>query len=115
MSNRGHDRERAVKAILEVWRWVVVRSAGSLGPVDLMAVGCGHVNHPLLGARSYALPQVMLVEVKSTGKGPFERFGPTERREASKLAARCGGKPLLAWWPPGGGLQWIEQSTWPLS
>jgi hypothetical protein len=63
--SRGHDRERALKALLEGDDWLVVRAAASLGVADLVALRAG------------SRPRV--IEVKSTSGGPYERFQPVER------------------------------------
>lgn len=97
--SRGHDRERAVKAVLEAEDYWVARAAGSLGDADLVALRDG--SRPLL------------VEVKSTAGGPYEHFRPGDR-EALKLAARiAGADATLAWWPPRGKLHWIASGEWP--
>jgi Holliday junction resolvase len=97
--SRGHDRERAVKAILEGEDWFVARAAGSLGDADLVALRAG--------SRS------RLVEVKSTAGGPYERFGPADRARLRLAAQIAGADAWLAWWPPRGRLRWIDASEWP--
>lgn len=97
--SRGHDRERAVKTILEGQDWFVARAAGSLGDADLVALRAG--------SRS------RLVEVKSTAGGPYERFGPADRARLRLAAEIAGADPWLAWWPPRGRLRWIDASEWP--
>jgi len=97
--SRGHDRERAVKARLESQDYVVVRAAGSLGPVDLVAL------------RADKRPR--LIEVKSTAGGPYERFGPADRAEMLLIAGLAGASAELAWWPPRGQLHWIGSDEWP--
>ena len=42
MSNFGHDRERKLADLLRDDGWFVLRSAGSLGCVDLIAMKLGH-------------------------------------------------------------------------
>lgn len=97
--SRGHNRERAVKARLELEDYVVVRAAGSLGPVDLVAL------------RADKRPR--LIEVKSTAGGPYERFVPSERAEMLLIAEMAGASAELAWWPPRGQLHWIGSDEWP--
>lgn len=97
--SRGHDRERKVKAWLESRDWLVVRAAGSLGDVDLVALRDGDT--PLL------------VEVKSTAGGPYERFVPAAREELLLAARIAGARATLAWWPPHGQLKWIPSEEWP--
>lgn len=97
--SRGHDRERAVKAWFEQRDWLVVRAAGSLGDVDLVCLREGYV--PLL------------VEVKSTARGPYEHFGPAAREELRLAARIAGADATLAWWPPRGQLRFIPDREWP--
>lgn len=98
MSRRGHDRERSVKKLLEEEGWLVVRAAGSLG-YDLVALKDSHT------------PRV--IEVKSTAGGPYERFGPKDRRELCAAALAAGAIAELAYWPPRGALRWIDSAEWP--
>ena len=100
MSQRGHNRERAVRLELENDDWFVTRAAGSLGDVDLVAL------------RQDRRPR--LIEVKSTAGGPYERFGPAERRRLRFAAELAGADAFLAWWPPRGELRWIHEREWPV-
>lgn len=94
---RGHDRERAVKRILQDDDWLVVRAAGSLG-FDLIACRAGVIR---------------VIEVKSTAGGPYERFSPADRAKLLLAAELAGGRAELAWWPPRGKLRWIPADEWP--
>lgn len=38
-------------------------------------------------------------EVKTTAGGPYERFGPVQRKALVALAEKCGAVPRLIWWP----------------
>lgn len=97
--SRGHNRERAVKVLLQAEDWWVARAAGSLGDADLIALKDGK--------------RPRLIEVKSTAGGPYEHFRPADR-EQLKLAARiAGADAVLAWWPPRGQLKWIWPEEWP--
>lgn len=96
---RGHNRERAVKLQLENQDWWVARAAGSLGDADLVALKAGR--------------QPMLIEVKSTAGGPYERFGPADRFRLAFAAQLAGADAVLAWWPPRGQLRFIPSSEWP--
>jgi Holliday junction resolvase len=98
--SRGHDRERAVKARLQEDDWVVIRAAGSLGGIDLVALKPGH--------------RPLLVEVKSTVNGPFDHFRPEERMALLLAADMAGGQAVLAWWPPRGKLRWFPPDEWPV-
>lgn len=96
--SRGHDRERAVKAVLEGQDWWVARAAGSLGDADLVALKDGY--------------RPRLIEVKST-LAPYSHFGPRDRA-ALRLAGRIANADIvLAWWPKRGKLRWIEAEEWP--
>ena len=99
MSRRGHDRERAVKALLEDDGWLVVRAAGSLGIFDLVALKVGFT------------PRV--VEVKSTTDGPYKTFGPSDRHALLDAAVRAGAEAWLLWWPPRAKPKWIHSDEWP--
>jgi Holliday junction resolvase len=99
--SRGHNRERAVKLLLEQDDWVVIRTAGSLGVADLVALKAGK--------------QPRLIEVKSTAGGPYERFSPKDRADLIFAAFMAGAAAELAWWPPRGKLRWIPSNEWPLA
>lgn len=96
--SRGHDRERQVKAVLESEDWVVVRAAGSLGPIDLVAMREGS--------------RTRVVEVKST-LTPYSHFLPKDRADMLAIARLAGADPVLAWWPSRGKLRWITPNEWP--
>lgn len=99
--SRGHDRERAVKAQLEGEDWFVARAAGSLGDADLVALKDGR--------------RPMLVEVKSTARGPFSGFGPSDRAELRLACRIAGARAALCWWPPRGRAKWFydDMGEWP--
>jgi Holliday junction resolvase len=111
VSSRGHDRERAVKKVLEAEGWVVLRAPGSLGTFDLVAMR-GKIEE-LDPRRSRVIPELRLIEVKSTAQGPYEHFGPEDRAELLAAAERAGGVAELAYWPSRGKLRWIKSSEWP--
>jgi len=96
--SRGHDRERSIQRLLELEGWVTVRAAGSLGPVDVVALrDC----------------QALLIESKSTAGGPYERFGPADRTTMIAIALRAGAVPLLCHWPKHQRARWIPAPEWP--
>lgn len=95
----GHDRERAVRRILEKSGWFVIRAPGSLGPADLVALRAGD--------------QPRMYEIKATAAGPFAGFGPADRRALKDAAERAGATPQLVWWPANKPLQWIDEADWP--
>lgn len=97
--SRGHDRERAVRRLLEAEGWWTTRAAGSLGDADVVALRAGFPPR--------------LIEVKSTSR-PYERFGPGERRRLAAAARQAGAEAWMAWWP----LRkrepvWLHQADWP--
>jgi Holliday junction resolvase len=106
----GHDRERKVANELRREGWQVFRSAGSFGVCDLVALR-GNTLQP--GEEPWA--RALLVEVKGTARSPWVAWGPAERYELREAAHRAGAKPLLAWWPPHGPLQWFGPTEWPAS
>lgn len=55
----------------------------------------------------------VLVQVKSTAQGPFERFGPIDRQALLDEARAAGTDCTLAWWPKGGELRWVTPTEWP--
>lgn len=55
----------------------------------------------------------LLIQVKSTAQGPFERFGPTERANLLAEAIAAGADCTLAWWPKNGPLRWVAPEEWP--
>lgn len=96
---RGTDRERRVRRGLEADGWVVMRAPGSFGPVDLVALRAGHMP--------------MLIQVKSTAKSPFEKFGPDERDAILYKATQAGAEAWLCWWPPRRQPRWLPSDRWP--
>jgi Holliday junction resolvase len=99
MSSRGIERERQVRRYLEDRDYMVVRAAGSLGCADLIAL------------RAYS--PTLIVEVKSTHRGPFHSFGPADRADILAYAERAGATAVLAYWPPRGKLRFIYEKDWP--
>lgn len=82
MPNRARQRgdyfERQTRAALEAAGWVVVRSAGSLGPADLVALQSGHT--PLL------------ISCKLGGYVP-----PEQRRQLADSGKAAGAWGVKAW------------------
>lgn len=99
---RGITRERQVRLQLEQQGWIVSRCAGSKGNYDL------HASRDAAGDT-----ECLLVEVKSTAGGPYERFSPAARTALKQAAAQAGATAWLAWWPKGGQLRWIGVDEWP--
>jgi len=99
MSSRGIVRERLVRDHLAKRDWIAFRAPASLGCADVVALRSG--SRPLL------------IEVKSTAQGPYERFGPVARERLRLAAVTAGAEALLAWWPPYGKLHWLAVAQWP--
>jgi Holliday junction resolvase len=94
----GRARERQVADKLRGEDWVVVKGT-TYGVADLVAL------------RHDKIP--MLIEVKSTAGGPYERFPPSSRASLLAEGERAGAHAMLAWWPPRGKLRWIPSWEWP--
>lgn len=109
--SRGIQRERQVRRLLEEDGWWTARAAGSLGDADVIA--CRRDVAFQVDGKARTVPEVWLIEVKSTKAGPFHSFGPKDRAELVSAAERAGATPYLVWWPPHGKPQWIPQSQWP--
>jgi len=100
MSGRGAQRERAVITLLRDAGFVCYRAAGSHGCADVVALKRNH--------------EPMLIQVKSTAGGPYERFGPSERAALMLEAEQAGAAAVLAWWPPRRRVpEWIDSTDWP--
>jgi hypothetical protein len=100
--SRGRSRELDVMAALTADGWPMVKRF-AWGAADVFAARLDDEGRAVL----------RLVQVKSTGGGPYERFGPRDREQLLADAAACGGTAWLAWWPAYGTLQWIDASKWP--
>jgi Holliday junction resolvase-like predicted endonuclease len=103
-SQRGRDRETKVGDFLEEQGWIVGSRRHRGGAGDLLAVWyCDDVGYA-----------VWLIEVKSTAGGPYERFGPRDRQEMTRVARRIGAQPVLAYWPPRAKMPtFIHEENWP--
>jgi Holliday junction resolvase len=109
----GNARELKVMAVLAEEGWLCASRRHIGGAGDVLAVRCQmqtlNINgHPI------DAPEMMLIEVKSTSGGPWERFGPEDRRTLIKTAERHGAKPWLFYWPARGQLRRIHASEFPL-
>lgn len=78
---RGDYFERQTREALREAGWIVVRSAGSLGPADLVAVR----------RNSMGGPHVLLISCKVDG-----RCGPAERAALLEAAEKAAAEPLVA-------------------
>jgi holliday junction resolvase Hjr len=79
----GGDLERAAKAHLEDNGYYVVKSAGSKGTADLVAIKRG---------------EILLIQCKRAGF----TMAPAERIKLRQLAAELGGVPLCGSWVKNG-------------
>ena len=99
--SRGLDRERKLSRELKADGYIVVRAAGSLGPVDLVAMRWDKV--PLF------------LQVKSDAYNPYSNFRPVERAQLIEVAEQAGAEAWLVWWPPDRrGARWIAPDDWPV-
>jgi len=99
MPGRGTRREHQVIAILEADDWVCLRAAGSLGPIDVVALKAGE--------------QPRFIQVKSDHGSPYKNFGPGERERLFAAALMAGAQAWLVWWPARRPLAWIGEDAWP--
>jgi|KBSMisStaDraftv2_1062788.scaffolds.fasta_scaffold97388_2 Holliday junction resolvase len=95
---RGDYFERQTRSALECAGWVVVRSAGSLGPADLVAVR----------RNSMGTAHVLLVSCKTNG-----RASPAERAALLKVADQAAAEPLLASRPARGTIELVTLEDGP--
>jgi len=98
-AQRGRARERKVAEHLRAEGWVTLKGT-TYGVCDLAAMRAGDTP--------------MLIEVKSTTRGPYHDFPPAEREVMRLEAERAGARAVLAWWPPRGQLRLIPSSEWPV-
>lgn len=97
--NLGIQRERQVRDWFSSRDWLAFRAPASLGVADVVALKDGQ------------RPQ--LVEVKASGRGPYNDFGPADRARLQFAAELAGADAVLAWWPSRGKLRFIGASEWP--
>lgn len=86
-SARGHQRERDLVNALRPAGWLAWRAPASLGVCDVIAARAGFGLH--------------LIEVKSTGRGPFAGFPPASRAALVEAADLAGATAWLWWNGPG--------------
>jgi gamma-glutamylcyclotransferase (GGCT)/AIG2-like uncharacterized protein YtfP len=91
----------------EGWLCASRRHIGGAG--DVLAV----YSHIDPGPSVYGRCDAMLIEVKSTSGGPWEHFGPADRRVLVETAERHGVEAWLYWWPPRKSLQRIHSGDFP--
>lgn len=101
MSNksRGTKRERDRVKMLRADGYSAIRTPGSLGVMDVIALKAG------LRPR---------YEQVKTDPYPYQHFGPAERRALLAEAERAGADAFLCHWPPDRrGPRFILPSEWP--
>ena len=103
---RGRSRELDVLHHFRDQGWVAYRLAW--GNADVMACRLDPGDEP----ESQRI-RLLLVQVKCTGSGPFDHFRPLDRQRLLDECAACGAQPVLAYWPPYGTLQLLDESKWP--
>ena len=97
---RGRTAEIRLMAELAGSGWLCGSRRHLAGPGDVLAV------------RSDRMP--MLIEVKTTAKGPWERFGPKDRNRLRSASAAVGAEPVVAWKPPRArAWKYIRLHEWP--
>ena len=96
--NRGANRERQVAEMLRSQGWIVMRSAASHGPADLIAMKDG---------------EVRLLQVKTDVRGPWANFGPKDRGELRCMADQAGAAAELIYWPANKPMRVISTFDWP--
>lgn len=109
---RGHRHENLTAAYLRSAGYLVASRRHEPGPGDLLA-WTPHVA-PNGGRRLVEVPP-LLVEVKNTGRGPFQELTPPDRRDLLMAEEDYGVEPILCWWPPSSSLGpfWIPAEDWP--
>jgi Holliday junction resolvase-like predicted endonuclease len=100
--SRGRSRELAVAEHYRRHGYVAYRLAW--GHADIIAMR-------LIAGTEVAVFE--LVQVKATAGGPYERFGPADRRALLAEAQAVGAHAVLAWWPLRKQLRLIPSSEWP--
>jgi len=115
-SARGSQRERAVVKLLRHEGWVAFRAPASLGVADVIAMRAHSVvvKGTFPDWHDFLLAEARLIEVKSTStRGPYNDFGPEQRRALSEAARQAGAIAYLYHWPLRGTLTVIPESDWP--
>jgi Holliday junction resolvase len=97
--SRGNGFENEVANNLEASGWVVASLRHRGGAGDLLAL---HRD----GRR-------WLIECKTTARGPFADYLPTQRQEALDCARRHDLTPWVVWRAPGKPTRWIPVEGWP--
>jgi hypothetical protein len=94
----------------EGWLCASRRHIGGAG--DVLAI-CGKRWTRFEVENPYVLDRAMLIEVKSTSGGPWERFGPADRQALVETAEKHGAEAWLYWWPPRKSLERLHSNDFP--
>jgi hypothetical protein len=108
----GNAREVKVAQEMERDGWLVGSRRHMGGAGDLLAVSYDETPSMFHDGGPTG-HEVRLIEVKGNGGSPYMNFRAEDRRAMIKTAREVGAEPWLAWWPPGGELQWIPAADWP--
>lgn len=96
---KGATKERQSRKLYEEAGWIVIRAAGSLGPIDFVALKRGE--------------RPRLIQVKASSS-PWMNFRPAERAELLAVAKLAGATPELAWWGPRARTHILfDEAEWP--
>lgn len=98
----GTIKEREAAEMYEMDGWIVIRSAGSLGPADLLCMKAGEK------------PQ--LIQVKASKlPGRFRGFIPAQRSALRVMARKAGADAYLLRWYGGAAREWelVPEDEWP--
>lgn len=99
-NQKGAARERKVRDLLREDGYVVLRAAGSLGGIDLIALKAGK--------------PVLFIEVKGNKGSPYLNFREKERQTLREQAEQAGAEAFLAHWPPRAREPtWVPAVKWP--
>ena len=99
---KGANRERQLCERLRDEGWVAVRTAGSHGCADIVALKRGHAGR--------------LIQLKAGGvpNRPYAGFGPNDRQRLLTEAHKAGANAELCHWPDRGKPKFYPSSLWPI-
>lgn len=115
-SNAGTNRELKVMDLLASEGWLCASRRHIGGAGDVLATRrWRYETQPGVWIPTVTGCESMLIEVKSTAGGPWERFGPADRQALVDTAERHGADPWLYYWPARGQLRRISGSEFPIN
>ena len=114
----GNARELKVMAVLASEGWLCASRRHIGGAGDILAARQDRIiMHPgdpsETGAGATLVHRLLLIEVKSTTRNPWNDFGPADRQALVETAEKHGAVPWLYWWPPRGKLLRIPAEDFP--